>query len=1121
VRLHTSLSASNTDRSQPLANLFAAGIQQQRTSPAEQKLRDALQIDTAKFDFHIAEDAENVAPTRSPAAASPVTRQLFSEAKDTIQDNADNSFHTNGFDEPQAGQLNTSWSHLQSTQDTVMSSQADAVFSPQRTQTTQATQSFRHSMNEELDEDEEEVYKEQKLVRRDTGDSFVSANEAFANKSISKETLRTRDRDVMELDDDNQEDDARSNGTVVHHELDSADEDNDDMDDISVFPQPPRVVPESYDIENENDEAIETANWHSHGPESKMRFEPMEFDYSTTPSGPPPASPDLVQHDDTIVHHDAEDEEMDAEEPSEHSSPVKPLVRKSSLTFASLPAREPLLAKKSMGNRVSRTSHVDPSRARSSHMGRFTGGKSLGGSQFMQPSDIHDEDSDVDEKRPLPREESESTKMHTMTTTQRLHERINMMKQLNEAAKPVSQLVPSSRSSQPQSFVAPSKEDTHFSQTSQPSYPILPVTSELEGEEDDDDDWISPIRAAAPAASLARPALGKAFSADVHVSPAKSKPTPIKLLPSTNPDLSVVAEATTPAGSPAGKKYADGPLSASKAKFYSALRAAKDKMIGTSTASAQVKLDALSSSPARPKSQVQLEELFNSPKRIDRPISLFSHMRTPSKDSIKSAKSTRSLKLTKGAELPSSPAKENSRRTRSSTEREKQTQTDREKEMKQKQRVEERLKEMREKEQSKAAAHHQKIKKVPGEMSSQSSLKSLASVTATVKTPAVVSQQTLSRPGTVRQDAAPSREDADSADEMPPPPPPKSLLPTTKSAAKPTTIRGPKKLVKPTSNDTLPKAKAPQKIMVNLNPSRYGQAPPPAARPVPVASNKALPSAPSAFSKSTTKSVQPPSRPTSALSAKNVVPAKSAPSTMKAPAPRVGRPQPQAMEKPKAQAPAPRADLGTARPMSRLQTVQDANRINVPPINPAKPAKRPFLGENEETIYRPAKRPSQQAKMNPITPAHASFAKGKIPFAESARASQAQPAQSSQGQYSNSDDIKLPEIMTDSEDEDSDNEFQQPSWVNTPNLREMLSTQQLMDPEAIFGPIAPLNMEQVFPNKERHKRFRERTSSAYWVHDQVTDEEKRKEREARERLVREGAWTYNPSPRPARPGPAH
>jgi hypothetical protein len=200
-----------------------------------------------------------------------------------------------------------------------------------------------------------------------------------------------------------------------------------------------------------------------------------------------------------------------------------------------------------------------------------------------------------------------------------------------------------------------------------------------------------------------------------------------------------------------------------------------------------------------------------------------------------------------------------------------------------------------------------------------------------------------------------------------------------------------------------------------------------------------------------------------------------------------------------------------------MQTVQDANRINIPPVNPAKPPpKRQFPGESDETLHRPAKRPSQQAKnLNPTTPGHAQFAKGKIPFAESAYQPQSQAPQI---QYPNGDDIKLPEIMTDSEDEDSENEFEQPSWVNTPNLREMLSNQQLMDPEHIFGPIAPLEMEKVFPNKERHKRFRERTSSAYWANDEVTAEEKRKEREARERLVRDGGWTYNPSPLPKQSG---
>jgi len=56
-----------------------------------------------------------------------------------------------------------------------------------------------------------------------------------------------------------------------------------------------------------------------------------------------------------------------------------------------------------------------------------------------------------------------------------------------------------------------------------------------------------------------------------------------------------------------------------------------------------------------------------------------------------------------------------------------------------------------------------------------------------------------------------------------------------------------------------------------------------------------------------------------------------------------------------------------------------------------------------------------------------------------------------------------------------------------------------------------LQMEKVFKNPERHEKFRKRTSSAYWTNDQVTDEERRRDREARERLVRDGGWQFHPS----------
>jgi hypothetical protein len=996
-----------------------------------------------------------------------------------------------------------------------MSSQAsDQVFSPPRTQSTQPTQSFRHSIH---DDEEEEL--------RDTGDSFVSAKEAFAGKNVTKENLSAKDADAMDMDEDEQADRSRSDtqGTMIHHELGSDAAEDEDMQDMPEFPEPPqRVVSEQHSISAETHEALDTANSRALAPEPKNLYAP---DHSTTPAGPPPASPavDADAHDGTMVHHDVEDQmdiDDDVRSPSDNSSPVKPLVRKSSLTFASLPAREPLLAKKSMGNRVSRTSHVDASKGRNSQMGRFTGGKSLGGSQIAHSAETHHTDEmDVDVERPeLQREESETTKIHNKTSTQRLFERINMLKQQNEAPKRISQNITVSQPSHPQSFASTQpKEDASQTQPPQPAYPSLPAP-EVAQEEDDDDDWISPVRTA-PAPKPTRPAFAKSHTAATHPSPAKH--VPAKLVSVSNPDLpdlAAAAESTTPVGSPTQKRYMDAPLSASKSKLYSAFRAAKEKLIGSSATSAQVKLDALKESPARPKLYAQgssSDDVFSSPKRAEKPAAIFSHTRSPSKDSNKSIKSV----------LSSSPLKNDSRRTRSSTEREKQKEKEtREKavrEAKQQQRAEDKLKQMREKEQGKAAAQAQKARalgaKTPTAMSSQGSLRQPTAVAPTSKAPVqtVPQQQALSRPGVPRTNTASSREqDADSADEMPPPPPPKSQLPTTQATKAP--LREPRKITKPSSKETLPKAKAPQKIMVNLKSSQYGPAPPPAARPAP-SSSKPLPAAPQSFSKPTgpaPRQAPAASRPASALSTKSNPASKTGRPTAKA-VPQAARPQ-SVIEKSKAQAQQSRPDLGAARPVSRMQTVQDANRINVPPVNPAKPPKRQL---EDETLHRPAKRPSQQAKnLNPTTPAHhTQFAKGKIPFAEPAH-----PPQSAvpQIQYPNGDDIKLPEIMTDSEDEDSENEFEQPSWVNTPNLREMLSNQQLMDPEHIFGPIAPLEMEKVFPNKERHKRFRERTSSAYWANDEVTAEEKRKEREARERLVRDGAWTYNPSPRPTQAGPS-
>lgn len=148
------------------------------------------------------------------------------------------------------------------------------------------------------------------------------------------------------------------------------------------------------------------------------------------------------------------------------------------------------------------------------------------------------------------------------------------------------------------------------------------------------------------------------------------------------------------------------------------------------------------------------------------------------------------------------------------------------------------------------------------------------------------------------------------------------------------------------------------------------------------------------------------------------------------------------------------------------------------------------------------------------------YANGRIPFADGP----SQPVTASQHKtplrpnavgtlspyYTPGENIELPDIPSDSEDEDSENEWIAPSWTESPALREALRAQQLVDPEAIFGPIGALNMEEVFrENKDRIKKFRKRTSSANWSGiDRLTDSERKRDRLARERMEIDGGWDF-------------
>ena len=322
--------------------------------------------------------------------------------------------------------------------------------------------------------------------------------------------------------------------------------------------------------------------------------------------------------------------------PSQGSSPARPLVRKSSLTFAALPAREPLTTKKSLGARTSRTSHLD----QSNFLGRFTGGKSLGGTKQSDPAE-DEHDMKLGDKPTLVREESDTdakTKLHNKSSTQRLHERIHLLGK-SQTARPTKS-IPAAASIQP-------------------SYPLLPDTGNQsqkvpkaaenhsnmaqQADDEDEDDWIQPPKAMIQ--RPARPLLSKSVSADV-MEGIRGKQTisdpdfgvqrrerSASRAESPRPytgkvdDLRTVSDSraaspgiysaydgvktfedvgtlqaahghrfgtsTTPIGSPSSKRYVDGPLSASKSKLQSIMKTAKGLFSSSAGVSAQAKMDLL------------------------------------------------------------------------------------------------------------------------------------------------------------------------------------------------------------------------------------------------------------------------------------------------------------------------------------------------------------------------------------------------------------------------------------------------------------------------------------------------------------------------------------------------
>lgn len=329
--------------------------------------------------------------------------------------------------------------------------------------------------------------------------------------------------------------------------------------------------------------------------------------------------------------------------PSEGSSPVKPLIRKSSLTFAALPAREPLTTKKSIGSRISGTAHLEQSRAtmnRGSFLGRYTGGKSLGGTR--QPDHINNgpEDSlDVDqaEMPHISREESDGdakmARLHNKSSTQRLHEKINMLGK--------------SQPSRPTKSIPAAPVITHPIYPDLPDFEEQPPTSEQPSsknvgvngpDNDDDDDWIEPPQlqerstAEMPEKSttiiepvskngngVQKRSTTEMLEKSINIiepvskngnglqerSTAEMLEKSIAIVEPASKNGNGVQASTTPFGTPSSKRYVDGPLSASKSKIQSIMKTARGLFTSSAGVSAQAKMETLSPHATRTRSQAQ------------------------------------------------------------------------------------------------------------------------------------------------------------------------------------------------------------------------------------------------------------------------------------------------------------------------------------------------------------------------------------------------------------------------------------------------------------------------------------------------------------------------------------
>ena len=957
------------------------------------------------------------------------------------------------------------------------------------------------------------------------------------------------------------------------------------------------VVEESRNQVREERDRTTEGSFHSAKEDqtTKVARQALENDAADANSTVPqtqPVAPQPTEQSEQTQEFDAHMDDIGS--PSDESTPDRPLVRKGSLNFASLPAREPL--KTSIGGRISRTSHVDQKKS----LGPTRNSQSLHHAQILpqQASEVESEQGDEDDSEEdivmddshieiLGHDDSEDEQQtvmqHTKSSTQRLHDKIEM---LGKAPAPrPSKSIPSAMQMANRHSAAPRPSERAI------EYPGL----------DDDDDWIKPLSSPkgkqaitqdqdedtagsdddsqfdlrapeliaheermrtpgrSPSPGKQRPGFGhaKSVSTATLASPAKmamDMDRPVS--PARSISVSHPQPTTTPNGSP--RKYLD--LSASKSKLQSIMKTAKGLFTSSAGVSAAAKLETLSPNALRMVSNTMPGMYPNMDKMLeDRP-------------------------------LPASPPKEG-RKTRSSTEREKGDKRN-QKDAKAMQKMDGQLEKARQHVAQKATQQKQQQEWARSE--THSPKRGLEDESDAVEMNQQPKAGRLGKPAPVKGKPAPV-----------------SIRVGTHSQRMPmgSSIMNP-------NQETLPAEPKRPGLTKKASTSSLQSTTTIGFK----ASVHAQPTKPRALLAAERKREQDEQQAQRKLEQKREMERKRAAqqeevrkqeARQRAEAERKEREriaaeqakrqaQQQAIERKRqenarkveqqrlervAGERAAAENAAAARPPSRMGSTQPVPRslINHPlPTNPAKPAKRPVEEDNvrpqaskygaasqqqdskrrrtdEEAAepirptmsgapirqsnmkkpsifnhagYAPAPQPAHLSQFpQPPTraqpPQMAQYANSKIPFADapnpsgpaktplSAYQHKTIQAIKSSPHYQNGDQIHLPEIPTDSEDEDSEDEgnaFPIPDWATPGHLTNQLIAQEAIDGDAVFGPIAPLKMEEIFAkgNKERLKRLKDRTSSANWVKsgDALTLEEVRIDREQRERMRVEGGWRY-------------